>query len=165
VAVQVCSRPTAKIAGSNVDPRGRAETEMKIIAGRRHLQSTTVAKYKVVQIWPGQTVTCLHTNSPGHIWTTLYVTEKDCRASTRNNFFDTLVFSLFPFASFLFSSFSYTLKRVEILTSLSLWWQSSKSKAADSITTQKLNFSIENVLETHVKQPRLQPPPTVCTLH
>ena len=30
--------------------------------------------YKVVQIWPGQTVTCLHTNSPGHIWTTLYIT-------------------------------------------------------------------------------------------
>jgi hypothetical protein len=29
--------------------------------------------YKVVQIWPGQTVTCLHTNSPGHIWTTLYI--------------------------------------------------------------------------------------------
>ena len=28
--------------------------------------------YKVVQIWPGQTVTCLHTNRPGHIWTTLY---------------------------------------------------------------------------------------------
>ena len=28
--------------------------------------------YKVVQIWPGQTVTCLYTNSPGHIWTTLY---------------------------------------------------------------------------------------------
>jgi hypothetical protein len=28
--------------------------------------------YKVVQTWPGQTVTCLHTNSPGHIWTTLY---------------------------------------------------------------------------------------------
>jgi hypothetical protein len=28
--------------------------------------------YKVVQIWPGQSVTCLHTNSPGHIWTTLY---------------------------------------------------------------------------------------------
>jgi hypothetical protein len=26
----------------------------------------------VVQILPGQTVTCLHTNSPGHIWTTLY---------------------------------------------------------------------------------------------
>jgi hypothetical protein len=30
-------------------------------------------KYKVVQVWPGQTVTCLHTNSPGHIWTTLYM--------------------------------------------------------------------------------------------
>jgi hypothetical protein len=29
-------------------------------------------KYKVVQIWPGQTVTNLHTNRPGHIWTTLY---------------------------------------------------------------------------------------------
>jgi hypothetical protein len=28
--------------------------------------------YKVVQIWPGQTVTCLHTISPGHNWTTLY---------------------------------------------------------------------------------------------
>ena len=28
--------------------------------------------YKVVQIWPGQTVTCLYTNRPGHIWTTLY---------------------------------------------------------------------------------------------
>jgi hypothetical protein len=28
--------------------------------------------YKVVQIWPGQTVTCLHKISPGHIWTTLY---------------------------------------------------------------------------------------------
>jgi hypothetical protein len=26
----------------------------------------------VVQIWPGQTVTYVHTNSPGHIWTTLY---------------------------------------------------------------------------------------------
>jgi hypothetical protein len=29
--------------------------------------------YKVVQIWPGQTVTCLHTNRPDHIWTTLYI--------------------------------------------------------------------------------------------
>jgi hypothetical protein len=27
---------------------------------------------KAGQIWPVQTVTCLHTNSPGHIWTTLY---------------------------------------------------------------------------------------------
>jgi hypothetical protein len=31
------------------------------------------SRYKVVQIWPGQTVTCLHTNLPGHIWTTLYL--------------------------------------------------------------------------------------------
>jgi hypothetical protein len=31
-----------------------------------------IDNYKVVQIWPGQTVTCLHTNSPSHIWTTLY---------------------------------------------------------------------------------------------
>ena len=30
-------------------------------------------RYKVVQIWPEQTMTCLHTNSPGHIWTTLYL--------------------------------------------------------------------------------------------
>jgi hypothetical protein len=41
-----------------------------------HMSHVTVIqhswKYKVVQIWPGQTVTCLHTNSPGHIWTTLY---------------------------------------------------------------------------------------------
>jgi hypothetical protein len=29
--------------------------------------------YKVVQIWPGQTVTCLHTISPGNIWTTSYI--------------------------------------------------------------------------------------------
>jgi hypothetical protein len=31
-----------------------------------------ISRYKVVQIWPVQAVTCLHTNSPGHIWTTLY---------------------------------------------------------------------------------------------
>jgi hypothetical protein len=30
-----------------------------------------IGLYKVVQIWPGQTVTSLHTNRPGHIWTTL----------------------------------------------------------------------------------------------
>jgi hypothetical protein len=29
--------------------------------------------YKVVQIWPGQTVACLHIINPGHIWTTLYI--------------------------------------------------------------------------------------------
>jgi hypothetical protein len=34
--------------------------------------SLVTTLYKVVQIWPGQTVTCLHTNNPGHIWTTLY---------------------------------------------------------------------------------------------
>jgi hypothetical protein len=28
---------------------------------------------KVVQIWPGKTVTCLHTSRPGHIWITLYI--------------------------------------------------------------------------------------------
>jgi hypothetical protein len=33
---------------------------------------TEAKMYKVVQIWPGQTVTCWHTNNPGHIWTTLY---------------------------------------------------------------------------------------------
>ena len=28
--------------------------------------------YKVVHIWPGLITACLHTISPGHIWTTLY---------------------------------------------------------------------------------------------
>jgi hypothetical protein len=37
--------------------------------------------YKVVQIWPGQTVTCLHTASPGHIWTTLYFRKNTTRLS------------------------------------------------------------------------------------
>jgi hypothetical protein len=36
---------------------------------KRHKRLT----YKVVKIWSGQTVTCLHTNSPGHVWTTLYM--------------------------------------------------------------------------------------------
>jgi hypothetical protein len=35
-------------------------------------RSWIFSTYKVVQIWPGQTVTCLHTISPGHIWTNLY---------------------------------------------------------------------------------------------
>ena len=42
----------------------------------RSLQNRPISHtslYKVVQIWLGQTVTCLHTNSPGHIWTTLYI--------------------------------------------------------------------------------------------
>jgi hypothetical protein len=42
------------------------------------------AIYKVVQIWPGQTVTCLHTNSPGHIWTTLHVW-RNTEARSRNH--------------------------------------------------------------------------------
>jgi hypothetical protein len=37
------------------------------------LSPSMYSTYKVVQIWPGQTVTCLHTNRPGHIWTTLYM--------------------------------------------------------------------------------------------
>ena len=36
----------------------------------------TCLMYKVVKIWPGQTVTCLDTNRPGHIWTTLYFTSR-----------------------------------------------------------------------------------------
>jgi hypothetical protein len=42
---------------------------MMIMSVRLH----RIGKYKVVQIWPGQTVTCLHTISPGHIWTNLYI--------------------------------------------------------------------------------------------
>ena len=43
-----------------------------------HLSDSTVQAmmYTVVQIWPGQTVICFHTNRPGHIWTTLYTTVK-----------------------------------------------------------------------------------------
>jgi hypothetical protein len=37
--------------------------------------------YKVVQIWPRQTVTCLHTNRPGHIWTTLYFNVENEKSS------------------------------------------------------------------------------------
>jgi hypothetical protein len=29
--------------------------------------------YKVIQIWPGLIAASLHTNSPGHIWITLYI--------------------------------------------------------------------------------------------
>jgi hypothetical protein len=39
----------------------------------RERENYSFTIYKVVQIWPGQTVTGLHTNSPGHIWTTLYM--------------------------------------------------------------------------------------------
>jgi hypothetical protein len=34
------------------------------------VSTSSIASYKVVQILPGQTVTCLHTNIPGQIWTT-----------------------------------------------------------------------------------------------
>jgi hypothetical protein len=40
---------------------------------KTQIQINNILEYKVVQIWPGQTVTCLHTNSPGPIWTTLYL--------------------------------------------------------------------------------------------
>jgi hypothetical protein len=40
-------------------------------------------KYKVVQIWPGQTVTSLHTISPSHIWTTLYTVWAESRVCKR----------------------------------------------------------------------------------
>jgi hypothetical protein len=39
----------------------------------RQINTNFLHMYKVVQIWPGQTVTCLNTNSPGHIWNTLYI--------------------------------------------------------------------------------------------
>jgi hypothetical protein len=42
---------------------------------KRQRYNCNASIYKVVQIWPGQTVTCLHTNRPGHIWTTLYFNE------------------------------------------------------------------------------------------
>jgi hypothetical protein len=41
--------------------------------------------YKVVQIWPGQTVTCLHTNSPGHIWAILYLKNLLCTLMLGNS--------------------------------------------------------------------------------
>jgi hypothetical protein len=57
----------------------------KMFMGFNYFRTKTIDEilyYKVVQIWPGQTVTCLHTNSPGHIWTTLYLElnfEKYCQ--------------------------------------------------------------------------------------
>jgi hypothetical protein len=39
------------------------------------------AKYKVVQIWPGLVRLVYTQISPGHIWTTLYITYLDLRAS------------------------------------------------------------------------------------
>jgi hypothetical protein len=48
---------------------------METMVSWTHLNVTL---YKVVQIWPGKTVTCLHTNRPGHIWTTLYINSLSC---------------------------------------------------------------------------------------
>jgi hypothetical protein len=63
--VKLCSFLTVHSTVVNIN---KTDTE----ARSRLLLPWKSNKYKVVQIWPGQTVTCLHTNSPGHIWTTLY---------------------------------------------------------------------------------------------
>jgi hypothetical protein len=68
--------------------------------------------YKVVQIWPGQTVTCLHTNRPGHIWTTLYI----CALSMFEVFgFDILVAVIWMWyiLTYCLSSYSYTVKAAD----------------------------------------------------
>jgi hypothetical protein len=66
--------------------------------------------YKVVQIWPGQIVTSLHTIIPGHIWTTLYLP----LISISSVVLHTLLFLSFPHFWFpfhynlAFSSFSFS---------------------------------------------------------
>jgi hypothetical protein len=52
-----------------VRPEGLSHWKISKTPSRTYAPVT----YKVVQIWPGHTVTCLHTNSPGHIWTTLHI--------------------------------------------------------------------------------------------
>jgi hypothetical protein len=42
--------------------------------------------YKVVQIWPGLILCKLVTVCPGHIWTTLYITDK-CIFKVKNSYF------------------------------------------------------------------------------
>jgi hypothetical protein len=54
------------------DTTGIDPETLRLVVQRLNHYATTSPMYKVVQIWPGQTVTCLHTNSPGHIRTTLY---------------------------------------------------------------------------------------------
>jgi len=49
----------------------RRHTETRNLARRILVNIRWIIKYKVVQIWPGPTAACLHTISPGHIWTTL----------------------------------------------------------------------------------------------
>jgi hypothetical protein len=66
------SKPTS--AQAHARPRALApptKTHTRTHA-RMHTHVCPIYIHKVVQIWPGQTVTCLHTNRPGHIWTTLY---------------------------------------------------------------------------------------------
>jgi hypothetical protein len=70
------NRAVYEISKNVVDPERPQITVWRLVAcwisnatrAQAHIQ-----KYKVVQIWPVQTVTCLHTDRPGHIWTTLYV--------------------------------------------------------------------------------------------
>jgi hypothetical protein len=54
-----------------------------ILLSLRHtywsMERMYIFMYKVVKIWPEQTVTCLHTNSPSHIWTTLYIKEQNLK--------------------------------------------------------------------------------------
>jgi hypothetical protein len=64
--------------------------------------------YKVVQIWPGQTVTCLRTISPGHIWTTWYIHSSNCSkpcSPISSLHFPTLIDTSFPFN---FTPFHFT---------------------------------------------------------
>ena len=48
--------------------------------------TTILDNYKVVQIWPKQTVTCLHTI--GHIWTALYIWEWEWMEMAQNRVFE-----------------------------------------------------------------------------
>ena len=66
------SRPEPALLGLNLQWVAR-DSWMLDTLGSDPGGSLNSCIYKVVQIWPGQTVTCLHTNSPGHIWTTLYL--------------------------------------------------------------------------------------------
>jgi hypothetical protein len=59
---------STRIRSRTVQPVASRYTDWAILTHKAYLCSSL---YKVVQIWPGHTVTCLYTNSPGHIWTTL----------------------------------------------------------------------------------------------
>jgi hypothetical protein len=60
-----------------------------------YLNKQFQSMYKVVQIWPGQTVTSLHTLSPGHIWTTVYIPNEDVATETVIKCYGGLVFIQF----------------------------------------------------------------------